>query len=58
VVMLFQGKIIFDGTVEEIYSSQDEHVQHFIAGIAEPESEDPDGEPGKPRKRLFAGKMA
>jgi phospholipid/cholesterol/gamma-HCH transport system ATP-binding protein len=58
VVMLFQGKIIFDGTVEEIYSSQDEHVQHFIAGIAEPESEDPDGEPGKPRKRLFAGKKA
>lgn len=56
VVMLFQGRIIFDGTVNEIYSSHDEHVQHFIAGIAEPEVEDAGAEPGKPRKRLFGGK--
>lgn len=54
VVMLFGGKIIFDGTVDQIYASDDEHVQHFIAGVAEPDvAEEPAGEhdAGKRRKR-------
>lgn len=37
VVMLYDGRIHADGTPEELEASTDEHVQHFIAGIAEAE---------------------
>lgn len=35
VVMLFEGRIIADGTPEQIAASDDPHVQHFITGTAE-----------------------
>ena len=59
VVMLFQGGILFNGTVDEIYGSADPHVQHFIAGIAEDdEAEAPEAanSPARARKRLFGGR--
>lgn len=37
VVMLFEGRLIVDGTPEEIAASEDPHVQHFITGVAEEE---------------------
>lgn len=36
-VMLFEGRIIADGTPEQIAASDDPHVQHFITGTAEEE---------------------
>jgi phospholipid/cholesterol/gamma-HCH transport system ATP-binding protein len=37
IVMLHHGKIIFDGTAEEIRSTQDENVQRFVRGEADEE---------------------
>ncbi|MBL8745464.1 MAG: ABC transporter ATP-binding protein [Phycisphaerae bacterium] len=37
VVMLHDGRIIADGTPDELASSEDPHVQHFITGTAEAE---------------------
>jgi ABC-type transporter Mla maintaining outer membrane lipid asymmetry ATPase subunit MlaF len=37
IVMLFKGKVIFDGTVDEIKKSDDERIKNFVAGHAGPE---------------------
>jgi phospholipid/cholesterol/gamma-HCH transport system ATP-binding protein len=37
IVMLFKGKVIFDGTVEEIKKSDDERISNFISGRAGPD---------------------
>ncbi|MDX2115066.1 MAG: ABC transporter ATP-binding protein [Planctomycetota bacterium] len=42
VVMLYEGRIIVDGTPEDLDRSTDPHVQHFITGTAE---DDVDREP-------------
>lgn len=48
VVMLFGGRIIADGTYDELERSENPHVKHFFAGQYEREAEDqPPGDEGK-----------
>lgn len=48
VVMLFGGRIIADGTYDELEHSENPHVRHFFAGQYEREAEDqPPGDEGK-----------
>lgn len=53
VVMLYEGRIIAEGTPEEIAASPDTHVQHFITGTAEEDVDRPTNlhEPAKPGRR-------
>jgi len=37
ILMLWNGRFIFDGTPAEILASADEHVRRFVDGVAEPE---------------------
>lgn len=37
ILMLWNGRFIFDGTPAQIIASTDEHVRRFVDGIAEPE---------------------
>ena len=34
IVMLHEGNFIFDGTPEQIQTSDDPHIQHFVRGEA------------------------
>jgi phospholipid/cholesterol/gamma-HCH transport system ATP-binding protein len=46
VVMLYDGRVVAEGTPEEIAASPDEHVQHFITGTAEADVDRPNNEDG------------
>jgi len=37
VLMLWNGRFVFDGTPDEIMRSDEEHVRRFVEGIAEPD---------------------
>lgn len=37
IVMLYKGKVVFDGTADEIQESRDPHIRSFVLGEAGPE---------------------
>ena len=37
VLMLYEGKFVADGTPDELLHSDEEHVQRFVRGVAEPQ---------------------